>query len=314
MRCVVTGAAGFIGSQLVQRLLTDGHEVKGIDCFTDYYPKWIKEKNILPLARFGKFSFFDKDINQIDLSSILEDTDYVFHLSAQAGVRSSWGQSFSIYTYNNIEATQRLLEASKKSSIQRFIYASSSSVYGLCPDLPWKETSPLIPYSPYGVSKLAAEHLCSLYHRNYEIPTISLRFFTVYGPGQRPDMAFHKFFKSIAEDRPLTVYGDGRQTRDFTYVKDVVEACISSMDKGDNGETYNIGGGSRKFLNDLIPLFEDICHRHVAVVRENIKKGDVPHTAADIEKAKKHLHYSPVTGLRVGLAAQWNWIKELYRF
>lgn len=314
MTCLVTGAAGFIGSRLAGRLLKDNYKVTGIDSFTDYYPRRIKEQNLRFLIDHKNFSFIEKDITQIDLNSLLKNIEFIFHLSAQAGVRESWGDSFSIYTHNNIEVTQKLLEASRNIPVQKFIYASSSSVYGSCPDLPWSETSPLYPYSPYGVSKLAAEHLCSLYNRNYGVPTISLRLFTVYGPGQRPDMAFHRFLKAIAENKPIPVFGDGQQTRDFTYVDDIIQANISSMINGKSGEIYNIGGGNRIKLADLFPVFEKISQKNVNIQWLDLQKGDVPHTAASIQKAQEDLFYSPKTNLEDGLSEEWEWLKTIYYF
>jgi nucleoside-diphosphate-sugar epimerase len=312
MNCLVTGAAGFIGSHLSRRLLGEGHEVTGVDCFTDYYPRWMKERNLEPLLADRRFSFIGRDLLGLDLREVLGSVEAVFHLAAQAGVRSSWGESFSVYLQNNIAATQLLLEAAKTGRLSRFVYASSSSVYGLTPTLPMTETSLLYPLSPYGVTKLAAEQLCFLYFQNYRVPTVSLRFFTVYGPGQRPDMAFHKFFKAAAEDRPVTIYGDGRQTRDFTFVADIVEALTAALKLGREGEVYNVGGGHRETLNDLLPLVEDICGRRLQVVREGRQKGDVPDTFADITKAARDLDYSPRTALRDGLAQEWDWIRKLY--
>ncbi len=312
MTCLVTGAAGFIGSHLCRKLIKEGFSVAGIDSFTDSYPKWIKERNIKPLMREKNFKFLSSDLNDLELKKLLSKTDYVFHHAAQAGVRTSWGENFSVYIKNNIEATQKLLEAAKNSRIKKFIYASSSSVYGFCPELPMSETSPLYPFSPYGVSKLAAEHLCFLYFKNYNVPTVSLRFFTVYGPGQRPDMAFHKFFKAIAEDKQITVYGDGKQTRDFTYVDDIIEANFSSLKNGVPGEIYNIGGGSRKKLEEIFPILESICQKKIKMFREEKQKGDVPHTLADIQKAHKELNYSPQIQLPDGLKEEWTWIQGLY--
>ena len=312
MTCLVTGAAGFIGSHLCRKLIKEGFSVAGIDSFTDSYPKWIKERNIKPLMREKKFKLLSSDLNDLELKKLLSKTDYVFHHAAQAGVRASWGENFSVYIKNNIEATQKLLEAAKNSRIKKFIYASSSSVYGFCPELPMSETSSLYPFSPYGVSKLAAEHLCFLYFKNYNVPTVSLRFFTVYGPGQRPDMAFHKFFKAIAEDKQITVYGDGKQTRDFTYVDDIIEANFSSLKNGVPGEIYNIGGGSRKKLEEIFPLIESICQKKIKIHREEKQRGDVPHTLADIQKAHKELNYSPQIQLSDGLKEEWTWIQELY--
>ncbi len=295
MNCLVTGTAGFIGSHLSRRLLKEGFSVIGVDSFTDYYPRWIKERNLSTLKSENNFSFLEEDINSLDLNRLLQNVDCVFHLAAQAGVRASWGQSFSEYIRNNIEATQRLLEELKEQPLHKFIYASSSSVYGYCPELPMSESSPLLPYSPYGVTKLAAENLCYLYSKNYGVPTISLRFFTVYGPGQRPDMAFHKFFKSTSENKPITVFGTGDQTRDFTYINDIIDAIFACITHGQTGETYNLGGGNRKMLKDLLPLFEEICGKKISVKWEEKQKGDVPHTLADIQKAKKDLGFAPRT-------------------
>ena len=228
MICLVTGAAGFIASHLCRRLLREGYEVVGIDSFTDFYPRWIKERNIEPLLKQKKFKFTASDLDALDLKKILSRVNSVFHFAAQAGVRTSWGENFSVYIKNNIQITQKLLEAAQGIPLQKFIFASSSSVYGLTPDIPMTETSALLPLSPYGVTKLAAEKLAFLYFKNYGVPTISLRLFTVYGPGQRPDMAFHKFLKAIHENREIVVFGDGKQTRDFTSVDDIIEATVAT--------------------------------------------------------------------------------------
>ena len=312
MKAIVTGAAGFIGSNLCQKLLADGFSVIGIDSFTDFYPRWIKERNISPLRAHNEFEFLDQDLDDLDTAGILEGADCVFHLAAQAGVRASWGRNFDIYLKNNIRVTQKLLEASKGLPLKKFIYASSSSVYGLTPTLPMLETNPVHPLSPYGVSKLAAEQLCFLYHKNFGVPTTSLRFFTVYGPSQRPDMAFHKFFKALAEDREIAVFGDGQQTRDFTFVDDIVQASLAALVSGKPGETYNIGGGHRKKLADVIRLMEGISRMKARVLWTEKQKGDVPDTWADIRKARQDLGYSPKTRLDEGLEQEWRWIQQLY--
>jgi len=312
MICIVTGAAGFIGSHLCEKLLDIGHSVIGIDSFTDFYPKYIKEQNIRPLLKKDKFEFIAKDIHKYDLSKLMKKAGCVFHLAAQAGVRTSWGQNFSIYTKNNIEATQKLLEAAKDVTLEKFIYASSSSVYGFCPELPMVETSPCFPYSPYGVTKLAAENLCNLYFRNYEVPCVSLRFFTVYGPGQRPDMAFHKFFKAIIDNKPISIYGDGKQTRDFTYIDDIIEANVASLTMGKPGEIYNLGGGNRKKLEDILPILEKVTQKKIKITWEGRQLGDVPHTFANIEKARKELNFQPKTKVDDGLEEEWKWIQKLY--
>lgn len=312
MKIIVTGAAGFIGSHLCRRLLDEGCSVTGIDCFTDFYPRWMKEKNLAPLAKEKHFKLITKDLNDLPLKRILKKADALLHLAAQAGVRSSWGQSFSIYIQNNILATQKLLEAAKDAPLKRFLFASSSSVYGLTPDLPMTESSLLYPLSPYGVTKLASEQLCFLYYKNYGVPAVSLRLFTVYGPGQRPDMAFHKFFRAIRDHKKITIFGDGKQTRDFTYVDDIVAANVSALDKGKPGQVYNVGGGHRETLRRLFPLFENICREPVSIDWRERQKGDVLHTFAKIDKARKDLDFNPRTTLEEGLRREWEWIQQLY--
>jgi len=311
MKCVVTGAAGFIGSRLAARLLAAGHSVAGVDCFTDYYPRRIKEGNLAPLRTSPSFQFLAEDLNVMDLGRLLDGADAVFHYAAQAGVRASWGTSFEAYLANNIRATQRLLEAARGRPLRRFVFASSSSVYGATPDLPMRETSPVQPLSPYGVTKLAAEHLCLLYHRNHGVPALALRFFTVYGPGQRPDMAFHRFFQALAEGREITLYGDGSQTRDFTYVDDIVSGSLAALDGGRAGEVYNVGGGHRERLADVIRVMEEVAGRKARVVRHEAQKGDVPDTLADIGKARAELGYAPRTALPDGLREEWTWLGRI---
>jgi len=314
MICLVTGAAGFIGSHLCRRLLKDGHTVTGVDCFTDFYPRLMKEKNIEPLLKHARFRLIAKDLDGLDLHEILKGVEVLFHLAAQAGVRSSWGQNFTIYTRNNIQVTQKILEAARDTTPLRIVYASTSSVYGLTPILPMTETAPLYPVSPYGVTKLAAEQLCFLYHKSFGLPTLSLRFFTVYGPGQRPDMAFHKFFQAIGEGREIPIFGDGRQTRDFTYIDDIVEATVAAMTLGRPGETYNVGGGHRETLSDLFPMMEEITGKKIRIAWVEKQKGDMADTFADIHKARRELGYSPRTPLEQGLRAEWNWVREIYHF
>ncbi|MBM3311829.1 MAG: NAD-dependent epimerase/dehydratase family protein [Candidatus Aminicenantes bacterium] len=313
MKAIVTGAAGFIGSHLARRLVADGHEVVGVDCFTPYYPRWMKLRNLASLKGNRRFRLVEKDLNDLALGRLLSGAEAVFHLAAQAGVRASWGRSFQSYLRHNIAATQRLLETVKMKGGPKVVYASSSSVYGATPDLPMKETSPLRPLSPYGVTKLAAEDLCFLYHKNYGLPAVSLRFFTVYGPGQRPDMAFHKFFKAVLDGTEVTVYGDGRQTRDFTYVDDIVEAVLAAAERGREGEVYNIGGGHRERLDGLFPLIESIAGQRLRLRRVERQKGDAPDTHAAIDKAGRDLDFKPRTSLRDGLAAEWEDIQSLYR-
>src|SRR5512139_2707601 len=228
MKALVTGAAGFIGSTLCDTLLAAGHDVVGIDCFIDYYPRALKERNLIAARSSPRFRFIEASLVDAPLADLLRGVDVVYHQAAQAGVRASWGDDFRIYSDNNVFATQRLLEASRASSLQKFVYASSSSIYGDTDDLPMRETSRPQPVSPYGVTKLAAEHLTWLYWRNYGLPTVSLRYFTVYGPRQRPDMGFHRFLRAALGDEAIALYGDGEQTRDFTFVSDAVEATIAA--------------------------------------------------------------------------------------
>ncbi len=313
MKAVVTGAAGFIGSRLCAALLDQGLEVTGVDSFTDFYPRRFKERALAPFRSNPGFVFLEEDLNGADLPRLLEGTEVVFHLAAQAGVRQSWGRSFESYIRNNIENTQRLLEAALQGRLRRFVFASSSSVYGWARRLPMRETNPVEPLSPYGVTKLAAENLCRLYHRNFGLPVVSLRFFTVYGPGQRPDMAFHRFMLSVLQEREIIVFGDGSQTRDFTFVDDIVAACLAAMESGKEGEVYNVGGGHQERLADLFPVLEEICRRPVRWKAADKQKGDVPDTLADIEKARRDLNYAPRTDLRQGLSREWAWIQDLYK-
>lgn len=303
MRALVTGCAGFIGSHLTDRLLADGDEVTGIDCFTDYYPRAIKESNIRDALQHKNFTLIEKDILEL---STYPDVDVVFHEAAQAGVRASWGSSFAIYTTNNIEATQRLLEWYKDKPLTKFVYASSSSVYGDAP-LPMREDMRPQPVSPYGVSKLAAEHLCYLYWKNFNLPTVSLRYFTVYGPRQRPDMAINKFVKAITNGDALTLYGDGTQTRDFTYIADVVEANLLASQRGRCGDVYNIGGGSRITVNDLIRVMEQECQKEAMIDPDHVQKGDTQDTLADIRKASNDLTWTPKISLPIGIKKYLKW-------
>ncbi len=312
MQCLVTGVAGFIGSHLAEALLREGYEFIGIDCFTDYYSRQFKEKNIAGLNTQKGFRFLEANLLQIDLKKLLKDVDWVFHLAAQAGVRASWGENFEIYTQNNVLATQKLLEASKEANLKGFVYASSSSVYGDTKVLPTPEKTYLQPLSPYGVTKLAAEHLCYLYYKNFGVPTVALRYFTVYGPRQRPDMAFHRFLKAALLGEEIEIYGDGQQSRDFTYISDIVEAHLLVMKRFYPGEVFNIGGGSQTVLKTALELLPEITGRNVNIIYKDVQKGDVRHTAADISKAKELLGYQPKVRLAEGLRAEWEWIKEIY--
>ncbi len=309
MKALVTGAAGFIGSTLVERLLADGADVVGIDCFTDYYPRPIKERNLSLALTHPKYRFVESRIQDADLPALLKDRTHIFHLAAQAGVRKSWGRDFAIYTVNNIEATQALLEAAcGMPALERFVYSSSSSVYGDLVAMPMREDALPQPVSPYGVSKLAAEQLCYLYFANFGLPTVSLRYFTVYGPRQRPDMGFHKFLRATILGEPIAVYGDGDQTRDFTFVSDAVSANVAAALRGVPGRVYNIGGGSRVSVNDVLAMIARIAGRQPAITVDPVQKGDMRHTYADTSLAHADLGYAPTVGLEEGLAAEHKWL------
>jgi UDP-glucose 4-epimerase len=312
MRALVTGAAGFIGSHLSKALTSRGLDVIGVDCFTDFYPRAIKEQNLAPLRAVPQFRFVEAALQTADLASILDGVTHVFHLAAQAGVRKSWGREFLTYTSQNVDATQRLLEALKDRPIARLVYASSSSVYGDHVPMPMRENAVPQPVSPYGVTKLAAEHLCSLYHANYGLPAVSLRYFTVYGPGQRPDMGFHRFLRAAQTDQPITLYGDGEQTRDFTFVADTVAATIAAGDRGRPGAVYNIGGGSRVSINHVLTLIERVAGRPVRINREPPQKGDMRDTFADTTLAKTELGFAPSKPLESGLAEEHDWLAHLH--
>ena len=268
MRALVTGAAGFIGSQLTAALLDRGAAVIGLDCFTNYYARATKEKNLEENRLREQFRFVENSIADADFPALLDGVTHVFHLAAQAGVRKSWGKDFTTYTVNNVEATQILLEACVGRSIDRFVYASSSSVYGDAVAIPMREEALPQPLSPYGVTKLAAEHLCMLYHANYAVPACAMRYFTVYGPRQRPDMAFHRFIKAALREEPISLYGDGAQTRDFTFVADAVAATIAAGERGVPGRAYNIGGGSRVSMNEVLTIIERIAGHPLRINRE----------------------------------------------
>jgi len=308
VKALVTGAAGFIGSHLAERLVDAGVDVTGIDCFTDYYPRAIKERNLQRLRPSPRFSFIEQPLAEADLPALVDGVTHVFHLAAQAGVRHSWGRDFRIYTVNNIDATQLLLEAAVGQPIERFVFASSSSVYGDEVALPMREDARPQPVSPYGVTKLAAEQLCYLYHVNHSVPTVSLRYFTVYGPRQRPDMGFMRFFSAVAEDRAVPMFGDGRQTRDFTFVADAVSATVAAATRGKPGGVYNIGGGSRVQLLDVFELIRQVTGRPLRIERLEPQRGDMRDTYADTSRARADLAFAPSVTLEQGLRAQYEWM------
>jgi nucleoside-diphosphate-sugar epimerase len=311
VNALVTGAAGFIGSHLTSALLDAGATVTGLDCFTDYYPRAIKQANVGVNAGRTGFHFIEGSLQHAQLAALLDGKTHVFHLAAQAGVRKSWGRDFRVYTDHNVDATQRLLEACVGRPLERFVYASSSSVYGDNASIPMREDALPQPVSPYGVTKLAAEQLCHLYFVNYRVPATSVRYFTVYGPRQRPDMAFHRFITAALKGEPITLYGDGEQTRDFTYVGDAVAATIAAGTKGVPGRVYNVGGGSRVSVNQLFDILERISGKHLDVRREPAQKGDMRDTFADTTLAHTDLGFRPQVTLEQGVEAEYRWLASI---
>lgn len=309
MRCLVTGVAGFIGSHLAEALIRKGFEVIGIDSFLDYYPRSIKEKNLEGLHSFPAFRFVEGSLLEVNLEDLLEGVDFVFHQAAQAGVRASWGNSFQIYTENNVRGTQLLLEACVGRPLKKFVFASSSSIYGDNPDRPTREESLPRPVSPYGVTKLASEQLCYLYWKGFGIPCAALRYFTVYGPRQRPDMALNKVIRALMTEREFPLYGDGKQTRDFTYISDIVNANLLAMEAPCEGKSFNIGSGKPISLKDVLQLLEKICGKKLQIRPEKNQKGDVQDTYADISLARRSLGYAPKVKLEEGLEKEWIWLK-----
>jgi UDP-glucose 4-epimerase len=314
MRAMVTGVAGFIGSHLAERLVSDGWEVLGVDSFTETYDRALKERNIEGLRGKKGFEMVRGDLLGLELAELLGSVRVVFHLAAEAGVRSSWGSDFSKYVNRNVLATQRLLEACRDRPLEKFIYASSSSIYGEMQELkPLDELDCPMPHSPYGVTKLAAEHLCRTYWRNFGVPVVSLRYFTVYGPRQRPDMAFHRFLRSIYEGSEVVIFGDGDQSRDFTFVSDVVDATLLAATRGVNGGVYNIGGGSRATLTEVLRIMEEVTSYRPTVSRGPRGHGEVMHTWANTEKANAELGFRSKVSLSEGIARQWEWIRGLMK-
>ena len=309
-RVVVTGAAGFIGSHLSERLLSAGHDVVGIDSFTDYYERSRKERNLEVARRDPRFTFEELDLVDADLRRVLKGAAVVYHLAGQPGVRPSWGSQFERYLRDNILATQRLLEGIKETRVGRLVFAGSSSVYGDAEMFPTKESALPRPVSPYGVTKLAAEHLTHLYTRNFGIPSVSVRYFTVYGPRQRPDMAFSRFMQAITDHEEIEVFGDGEQTREFTYVSDAVEGTVKAATADVVGQVFNLGGGSRVTVNRVLATLEEISG--IKARRHDLPAapGDPRHTGASINLARERLGWEPRVPLREGLTKQWQWFQE----
>ena len=305
MIALVTGAAGFVGSHLCTALLDDGADVVAVDAFTDYYSRRGKEQNLAHLRGRPGLVLHEADLSEAPLAPLLDGVDCVFHLAGQPGVRASWGPDFVDYVRHNIGATQRLLEACMLHPLRKFVFASSSSVYGTAEAYPTPESLRPQPVSPYGVTKLAAEHLCEVYRGSFGIPVASLRLFTVYGPRQRPDMAFSRLVRAALAGEEFEVYGDGEQTRDFTFVGDVVQAMRDAA-ASDWCGVANIGGGSRTSLNGVLDIVRGLCGE-LRIVRRPQATGDVRHTAADTSVAAAAFGYRPRTSLAQGLAAMVDW-------
>lgn len=309
MRCLVTGCAGFIGSHLCDRLLTLGHDVIGIDAFTEYYSRELKEENIAGARSSPHFTFHQGDLRSLPLDTLVADVDVIFHLAAQAGVRASWGDDFELYTQHNMLAMQRLLEACRgQEGLTRFVYASSSSVYGELHVLPIREDTPTRPVSPYGVTKLAGEHLAYVYAANFGVPSVVLRYFSVYGARQRPDMAYHRFIASAMHGEPIVLFDGGTQTRDFTHVEDVVQATILAAQLPQAiGRTYNIAGGARIPLLDALATIGRLTDRELTIHHALKQAGDVRDTYADVAAARQDLGYEPSVSLARGLRDEVGW-------
>jgi UDP-glucuronate 4-epimerase len=303
---LITGVAGFVGSALARRLVAAGEEVVGVDCLTDYYDPGLKKDNLSTIPADG-FSFVREDVNTADLDSLLAGVSVVFHEAGQPGVRKSWGEDFATYVDANVLATQRLLEAARRSrDLQRLVYASSSSVYGNALSYPTTENDVPRPHSPYGVTKLAAEHLCSLYASNFGVPTVSLRYFTVYGPGQRPDMAFNRFIRATLAGEPIEVFGTGEQVRDFTFVDDVVDANLRAASHDVRpGSMYNVSGGTSISVNEVLDVLSDIAGAPIEVRRGEAVAGDVRQTGGSADKIREELGWEPSVDIVSGLRAQW---------
>jgi UDP-glucuronate 4-epimerase len=304
MTSLVTGVAGFIGSHLAERLISDGVSVRGVDRFSRYYDPAVKRGNLESLAESNRFEFVEGDLNVLSQDDLLDGVEVIYHLAGQPGVRVSWGTEFEIYTRDNVLSTQRLLEACRDRPISRFVLASSSSIYGDAESFPTLEEALPAPVSPYGLTKLAAEHLCRLYHRSFEIPTVALRYFTIFGPRQRPDMAFTRFINAALTGGTIEVFGDGLQERDFTFVADAVEATVAAGSRGECGTVYNIAGGNHATVAEVLKILGELIGEAPPIKHEPPVIGDARKTGADITRAREQLGYRPRTSLRNGLALQ----------
>lgn len=311
MRGLITGAAGFIGSHLAERLLADGEEVVGVDCLTDYYDRGSKRANLAAVIDHERFTHVEGDLNDLDLHVLLDGVDVVYHQAGQPGVRASW-DSFDTYVRDNVAATQRLLDAARDLATPRVVYASSSSVYGDATTYPTTEDMLPRPRSPYGVTKLAAEHLCNVYARNHGVPTVSLRYFTVFGPRQRPDMAMHRLAEAALDGGAFPLFGDGSQVRDFTYVSDIVEANVLAGARRDvpPGTVVNVSGGSSVDLAWVIGAIERLAGTSIRLDRRGDQAGDVARTGGSSARAREILGWAPTVSIEDGLARQVAWHRE----
>jgi nucleoside-diphosphate-sugar epimerase len=300
-RLVVTGAAGFIGSHLAERLVADGHDVLGVDSFNDYYDPARKRENA------ERLDVLDADLLDVDLDGVLDGADGVYHLAGQPGVRASFGPDFVHYVTRNVQASARLLEAAARHGI-RVVYASSSSIYGDAESYPTREDAEPRPIAPYGVTKLCVEHLAYAHARTAGLSAVGIRFFTVYGPRQRPDMAFTPLLEALAEGSAFRLFGDGSASRSFTYVADAAAGMIAALERGSPGELYNIGGGEEATMSEAIALAEQVADRELEVERHGVATGDVRRTKADVARAEQELDWRPTTPLADGLRAQWEWV------
>ena len=306
MRVLVTGVAGFIGSHLAERLLAAGHAVVGVDCFTPYYPRPVKERNLAALT--GDFAFRELDLSADPLDGLLDGVDVVFHLAAYPGLAKSWADP-GLYTRHNLTATQRLLDVARSAKLHKFVYASTSSVYGKYAS--GDESLPLRPSSPYGVTKLAGEQLARIYLDEFGVPTVVLRYFSVYGPRQRPDMGYHLFINRVLTGEPIPLTGDGLQVRGNTYIDDCTAATALAGFDALPGEVFNLGGGELTTIIDVIHRIARLAGREAKVERRPDRPGDQLATGADVAKLKRHLGWEPATGLDAGLAAQIAWQRGL---
>jgi nucleoside-diphosphate-sugar epimerase len=308
MKCLVTGAAGFIGSHLCDELLRHGHEVAGVDAYIPYYPQSMKERNQESARTHAAYRFQRLDLREAALDALVADREVVFHLAAMPGLPKSW-TDFESYWTCNVKATQRLLEAVLRSAgpLRQFVYASTSSVYGSYAS--GDELMPTRPVSPYGVTKLAGEHLCRAYAEVHDLPLVVLRYFSVYGPRQRPDMGYHRFIQALLRQEPVTVYGDGQQVRGNTYASDCVSATLAAVE-APRGETYNVGGGEAATVWEIIRKLEAVAECRAVIKQEPARPGDQRYTFADTSKLRRHIGWQPRVALQEGLARQWEWQKR----